>query len=84
MLTLRETTASLRYYDEIMKWHFVANNKLKSHQKLSDCSDYISRDRLLKKLRQRYNFTQDDGYYIKNVSLKHAKCDVNVVCYDES
>ena len=34
MLTLCETTASLRHYDEIMKWHFVTNNKLESHQKL--------------------------------------------------
>ena len=65
-----------------MKWHFVATNRIKSHQKVSDCSDYISRDRLFNKLCNRYKFSKEDNYFIKRVWLKHAQCHVNVVCYD--
>ena len=41
--SLRNTKASLDTYEEVMKWHLVANSALTEDQPLSDSAQYISR-----------------------------------------
>ena len=52
---LRQKNAALNTYELMMEWHLTTNGVLNKGQKLSECSQYISRDSIYKLLRSRYN-----------------------------
>ena len=52
--TLRQTTASLATYADVMEWHLQANNLLKSHESVGNNPEYVSAQKMYKKLRVRY------------------------------
>ena len=78
MHTLRQTKASLDTYNTIMEWHLKSNGDIHPHESLGSTKQYLSRDKLFKELRIRYNMTEG----INNVSqivLPSSKAKVNIV-----
>ena len=69
--------ATLDTYDAVMEWHLRESGKLKPYQSLGDSRDYVSRNKLMQKLRKRYNM---NGRYAKPVSvlLPYTNTKVNV------
>ena len=53
--TLRKQKCSLDTYDAVCKWHFIANNEIRPHEKVKQAPSFWSRDTIYAKLRQRYN-----------------------------
>ena len=82
LVRLRKSKACLSMYETIMEWHFRAAGRLNEHQKLSDCTDYISRNKLFKMLRKRYNLSEEDYINITPTRLPHCNARVKVVWND--
>jgi hypothetical protein len=61
LLELRHSKGALNQYERIMHWHFVSQNRLRVHEPVSQCSDYISQQKIYTLLRERYNYTE--GYH---------------------
>ena len=78
LLTLRKSAASLKTYDDLMEWHFRASGNLHKHQKLSECSKFVSKKKLYKKLQMRYNIDENQATYHK-ITLPHSKANVEVL-----
>ena len=59
LITLRHTKASLDTYEEIMRWHLHTTGSISSlvYDRLAETKEYISRDKLFRKLRDRYQIT---------------------------
>lgn len=81
MLVLRQTKASLSTYDEVMTWHLRCRGKLLPHEPPSCSKLFISKERLFKQLRQRYNYDKD-SIQIRPITLSHSKAKVNMVLHD--
>ena len=81
MSTLIHKKASLDTYEAVMEWHLRETGELEERQKLGACSGFISREKLLNKLRKRYHM---DKKYAKSTSivLPHTKAKVDVWHHD--
>ena len=77
MRTLLKKKASLDTYQAVMEWHLIASGKLREGASLGNCQHYVSRKKLLKKLRKRYNMEQKYATAVKIV-LPHTKTKVTV------
>jgi hypothetical protein len=55
MHKLIKKRATLDTYNEVMRWHLEESGKLKRSDPLGKCKHYVSRDKMMKKLRKRYN-----------------------------
>jgi len=79
---LRQTKASLETYDLVMQWHFWANDELLDDQKVGSHPDYISREKLFRQLRARYNVDNTKWTRIKDMVLPFSKAHVRIVQND--
>ena len=53
--TLLKKKASMDTYESVLEWHLVAAGKMREGSPLGKCQHYVSRKKLMKKLRERYN-----------------------------
>jgi hypothetical protein len=58
MVALRKTKASLGTYSAVMEWHLKATGALAKWGRLGECEDYISREKLIRDLKERYNIEE--------------------------
>ena len=78
MARLRKTKASLATYDDIMEWHLLSSGQMNEGEKLALNPYFISRNKLFKFLRRRYNM--DDGYIdVENIVLPSTKTRAKIV-----
>ena len=84
LITLRHTKASLDTYEEIMRWHLHTTGSISSlvYDRLSDTKEFISRDRLFRKLSERYQITANNGQILRSVTLPHSKARPQIVSFD--
>ena len=82
MTILRKSKASLDTYDDIMRWHFVSNETLKEHEKLNNTGRFISRAKLFKMLRKRYNMNKPYFSQTSRIMLPSSKTAINIVWSD--
>ena len=77
MSTLIKKKASLDTYEAVMEWHLRETGQLQEGEKLGNCQGYISRQKLMQKLRKRYHM---DNKYAQpeSVILPHSKAKVIV------
>ncbi|NJL56627.1 hypothetical protein HC928_16785 [bacterium] len=77
MYKLYKKRAPLDAYETVMEWHLRESDKLLPHQSMRDSRHFISRQRLMKKLRKRYNL--DQKYALpRDVLLPHTNTRVSV------
>ena len=81
MTTLRNTKASLDTYEAVMEWHLKTIGEIRPNEGLGASFDFISRKKLFKKLRERYN-TNNLYCKVKKVLLPSSKVLANVVWND--
>ena len=81
MSKLRETKASLDTYDSVMEWHLKETGELRHHEAIGQSKSFLSRKKLFKFLRDRYNTTKKYNL-VKNIVLPSSKARVNVVYND--
>jgi hypothetical protein len=79
--TLRQTRSPLYAYESVMKWHFDVTGAIHSNQKVTQCSEFVSRDILYQKLRNRYNIG-NDSMQLTEISLPHSKSKAKVYWKD--
>ena len=79
---LRKTKASLGTYDLMMQWHFWATGKLRAGQPVSTHPDYVSRGKLFKMLRRRYNYDQEKWTIVKEITLPFSRARARIVLND--
>ena len=79
---LRKTKASLETYEAVMMWHYCASGVLDEHQGFSDNSDYISRQKMFKALKMRYNFDETKYNIIKEITLPSSRAKAKMVIND--
>ena len=81
LLRLRKTKAPLNTYESVMHWHFVANGNIRERQSVSNCPDYISKEKVFQRLRERYKY--DKGYHqTTTITLPHSKAKAQIVWND--
>ena len=81
LLRLRKTKAPLNTYESVMHWHFVSNGDIRERQSVSDATDYISKEKVFQKLRERYKY--DKGYHqTTSITLPHSKAKTQIVWND--
>lgn len=81
MYMLRRKKTSLDTYDAVMEWHLKANGVLHPWEKLSNQSQYLSRQRIFNFLRVRYN-RPDDYIKTSKLVLPYSQAAVNIVWTD--
>ncbi len=62
MDVLKLKKSPLNAYKSLMEWHLREKGEIEYYQSLKDCHSYISREVILKKLRDRYNFKNKYPY----------------------
>ena len=82
LVRLRKTKASLDTYESIMEWHFREIGKINVRQSVAQCAGFISRAKMFKFLRKRYNLASESYGNIAQLSLPHSKAKVNIVWND--
>lgn len=77
MRTLLKKKASLDTYEAVMEWHLNTSGKLRQGASLGKSEHFVSRKKLMKKLRKRYNMAKK---YAKPITivLPHTKTKVDV------
>jgi hypothetical protein len=65
MDVLKLKKSPLNAYKSLMEWHLREKGEIEYYQNLKDCHSYISREVMLKKLRDRYNFKNKYPYQRK-------------------
>ncbi len=71
MDVLKLKKSPLNAYKSLMEWHLREKGEIEYYQNLKDCHSYISREVMLKKLRDRYNFKNKYPYKRK---IKRPVC----------
>lgn len=82
MLAIRRKKASLDTYNDVLEWHLRECGKIRENERASDSFDYISRQVLFKKLRNRYNMPTESLSVVQKVFVPHAKSRADVVVND--
>lgn len=77
MRTLLKKKASLDTYEAVMEWHLVTCGKLREGAKLGTSQHFVSRKKIMEKLRKRYNMKQKYAQP-KTIVLPHTKTKVTV------
>jgi len=78
---LRKSKAALNTYEDIMQWHLECKGSIGEGQPPSQSSEYISRKKLFKMLRERYNYHH--GYHqITKITLPFSKSEAKIVWND--
>lgn len=78
---LRESKASLRTYEEIMRWHYLVTGQLKRHEGMGKVHDFISRKKIFQSLEQRYNYKDKLGI-IDTITLPSSNARAKIVRND--
>jgi len=86
MVLLQSKRASLDTYNGTIAWYHRANGHIKKGESLSNVSnvrgeEFISREKLLRLLKERYNM-QDKFPTLKKVFLPHARVMATLTCHD--
>jgi len=79
---LRQTKASLATYDLMMQWHFWASGKIRHDQPVSTHPDYVSREKLFKLLRRRYNYDHKKWTMVREIILPYSRARARIVLND--
>ena len=82
MHTLRMTKAPLSTYRDVMKWHLIEKGVIKPHERLGNTKEFISREKLFRKLGKRYNINPEHYNVTKRRTLPSSKSTVNIICSD--
>lgn len=82
MEALRKTKASLLTYDAIMKWHLRATGELGEFENAGETPEFISRKKLIKLLKKRYNIEEEFYGIQKTIQLPTSNTCVTVVTND--
>lgn len=82
LATLRKKKCSLDTYNAVFEWHLRAAGKLRPNETLSKSMAYISRDVIMGRLRERYNYVGKMEPITKTVKLPHCKAKVPIVCHN--
>ena len=77
MHTLHKKKATLDTYEAVMEWHLRDCGKLNPHQLLGKSKHFISRPKLMEKLKMRYNMGKKFANG-KTIVLPHTKSKVDV------
>lgn len=81
MRKLLKKKASLDTYEDVMEWHLNTCGKLRKGASLGKSEHFVSRKKLLQKLRKRYNMAHK--YAVpRNIVLPHTKTKVSIWCKD--
>ena len=59
---LQKKGAALNTYPELMQWHLRESHAMEDCDQLQDCRDYMSRERIMKRLKTRYNMRNKYPY----------------------
>ena len=78
---LRQTKAPLNTYEAHMKWHLEAMGKLRANEPVTSSPEYISREKIFKMLRRRYNVNPIHRN-IEKIILPHSRAQANIVWHD--
>lgn len=81
LVVLRHSKASLETYEEVMEWHLRVLGKLLPHEQASGSPCFVSRDKLFRQLRNRYNYDKD-SIKINPITLSYSKAKVKLVICD--
>ena len=81
LATLRKTMSSLSTYETLMHWHLTSNGVIRSHQTVQQSPTFISREKIFKKLRFRYNHNESYLNTTK-ITLPHSKAKADIVWTD--
>lgn len=77
MHKLIKKRATLDTYEDVMRWHLQESNRLGRYESLGKSKQYVSRDKMMQKLRKRY--LMDKKYATSTrITLPHAQTDVVV------
>jgi hypothetical protein len=77
MHMLIKKKATLDTYAAVMDWHLRASGKIQPHESAGQSKLYISREKLMKKLKTRYNM--DKKYAVPHpITLPHTKTKVTI------
>ena len=78
---LRKNKTPLTAYDDLLGWYFDETGKRVGNEPIGEVPDYMSRDRLMTFLKQRYNMT-DKFPFERKIVLPHSGAKVSVVCME--
>lgn len=77
MRTLLKKKASLDTYEAVMEWHLVSSGKMRQGASLGKCQHFVSRHKLMQKLRKRYHMEQKYATH-ETIVLPHTKTKVTI------
>ena len=81
LFMLRKTKAPLNTYESVMYWHFCQVGAIHPRQTVRQCTQFVTREKLFKRLRERYKY--DKGYHnITTITLPHTKAKARIVWND--
>ena len=78
---LKKKGAALNTYPEVMEWHLRASHVMEDYEQLKDCDKYISRERLMKSLKVRYNMSNKYPYR-KKIKLPVSGTIIRLTLHD--
>ena len=82
MSLLRQKHAPLNLCEDMMTWHVEATGTLKHGMSHKEHPSYMSKEKLLELLRQRYQIYQCPGLTLTRMTLPYSKARTDVVHYD--
>ena len=78
---LCQTKAPLNTYESVMHWHLSTVGNIHETQSVSQSTDFIPREKLFRKLRERYKY--DELYHqVTKITLPHSKAKAQIVWND--
>ena len=77
---LRRKRTPLDTYDDVLAWHLEETGSLMDKEKLGKNPDYLSRKKLLRILKERYNMS-DKLPFEKEIALPHCNARIKVICF---
>ena len=79
---LRRTKASLDTHESVMEWHLRSTGTLRQHETLGGADDYVTRKKLFKFLKIRYNMPDALWCNVSKITLPSSNASVNIVWND--
>ena len=81
MRTLQKKKAPLDTYDSVMEWYLIESGKLRRGAPLGKSPFFVSRKKLMKKLRKRYNMEHKYAKPVKTI-LPYSATKLDVFCHN--
>jgi hypothetical protein len=78
--TLRKSKASMDTYEGVSEWHHRTTKAMSGAMTLGNCPAYISREKVFKFLRKRYNMPSHHYSQVHRIRLPYSKAGANVIC----